>query len=178
MGRVMAERINDVCAKVNTKRHKQYLHLMARQIGGYADLDPNDQYRHRPLVERALQAYSLRHGCQVERSWFYRDTQHEFIGCQPDGIEPNVCGLTAHIRETEETYERAVDNDTNLQYTRVAQVSMAITGLRHWIHLDYFEDPETRKRRLSESLFNANPMGDDLVTQMAFFYCRAAQEAS
>lgn len=175
VGRVMAERINDVAAKTSTKKNKRYTRLLNRQILGFDDRDPNDQYRARDLVPAALRAYELRHGTTLERGWFYRHPEYDFVGCRPDAIEPGVLGVTVHIRSNEDTYEKAVEDDGNIRYTRVAQASMAITGLPAWLHLEYWEDRGVMQRRLSESLFTRNPLADEMLAKMAFFWCRAAQ---
>lgn len=175
VGRVMAERINAVVARPTSKRHSEYLELLNRQIRGYGDVDPDDVYRDRELVPVALAAYEARNGVQLGRGWFYQHPDYDMTGCRPDGVEGHLIGLTAHIRQTEETYEKAVEDSMNAQYMRAAQASMAVTGLPYWIHLDYWEDRNTRKRRLYETLFERNPLADELLLKLAYFYCRAAQ---
>ena len=178
IGRVLSSRINDVMARVNSKRYQGYLELINRQVRGFGDHDPNDQYRERELAPTALKAYEIRNGAQLERGWFYRHTEYDFLGCAPDAIEANEVGYTAHIRSTEETYERAVADNMNKHYMRTAQASMAVTGFEFWIHLDYWEDRGLRQRRLYETLFTRNPLADELLHRMAWFYCQACQSHS
>ena len=179
IGRVLCSRINDIMAKPTSKRHRQYLELLNRQINGYHDLDPADVYRERELVPTALAAYETRHGVSLDRGLFYQDPHYDFIGCCPDAVESDLIGISVHIRQTEETYERAIDDNTNAYDMRVAQASMAVTGLNHWLYLNYFEDRAIRKRRLSESLFERNPLADEMLIKMAWFWTKAVQyEAS
>ncbi len=175
VGRVLASRINDVVARPSSKRHSEYLELLNRQIRGFGDLDPNDVYRDRELVPTALAAYQTRSRTELERGWFYQHPNYDMLGCTPDAVEANEIGYTAHIRQTEESYERAVDDNMNAQYMRSAQASMAVTGLAFWVHLDYWEDRGTRKRRLFETLFYRNPLADELLIKMAWFYTQAVQ---
>lgn len=175
VGRVMASRINDVCAKPNTKRYDSFSYLINRQVRGFEDRDPNDQYRERELVSVALTAYESRHGVTVKRGCFYTHDEYHMLGCAPDAVEEPGVGITVHIRQSEEAYEKAVANSSNLQYTRVAQASMGVTGLPYWLQIDYWEDRAARRRRMSEALFMKNPMAWQLVDKMAFFYCEAAQ---
>lgn len=176
VGRLMASRINDVMARPTSKRHTEYLTLLNRQIRGFGDIDPNDVYRDRERVPAALKAYEARHGVQLERGWFYVHPQYDFIACTPDAVESPLIGLTAHIRQTEETYERAVEDVMSGPNMRTAQAAMAVTGLPYWLHLNYWEDREQHKRRLHEALFERNAYADELVGRLAWFYCRAVQE--
>lgn len=174
-GRVLASRINDVLARPSTKRYQSYLELINRQVRGFDDRDPADAFRERDLVPRALQAYEIRNRTTLERGYFFQHSSYEFLGCTPDAVENDEIGYTAHIRATEDTYEKAVEDNMSAQYTRTAQAAMAVTGLKFWVHLDYWEDEGLRRRRLTESLFCRSPMADELLNRMAWFYCDACQ---
>lgn len=175
IGRVLASRINDILARPTSKRHQSYLTLMNRQVRGFGDTDPADAFRERELVPRALQAYEVRAKTSLTRGYFYQHGEYEFLGCAPDAVEADEIGYTAHIRQSEDSYEKAVADNMNAQYMRTAQAAMAVTGLQFWIHIDYWEDPAERRRRMFETLFTRNPMADELLHKMAWFYCQAVQ---
>lgn len=176
VGRVLASRINDIVAKPTSRRYRNYLHLLNRQIRGFQDTDPANVYRNRDLVPAALDAYRHRHGTdKITTGWFYQHAEYPMLACVPHGVESDMIGLTVHIRESEDSYEQAIEKSHVPARRRVAQASMAVTGLTAWIHLDYWEDRGLRRRRLYESVFATDPAGDQMLWAMIHFYCDASK---
>ncbi|KKL57228.1 hypothetical protein LCGC14_2237480, partial [marine sediment metagenome] len=62
-GFIMADRINDILARPNSDRHKDYLSLIKDQFMGEPVIDHNDQYREqaKELLPRALEFFNLEH---------------------------------------------------------------------------------------------------------------------
>jgi hypothetical protein len=75
-----------------------------------------------------------------------------------------------------ETYEAAVERCVDVEHSvdhdmqRVSQVQMMLTGCPYALHLNYFEDAETRTRRLAEHevLFDRHRAVNLLGALMAF----------
>lgn len=154
-GYVLANRINYVFAKSDTEHYQAYLQLVQDQFMGEPAVDPNDQYRDRDLVPRALEGYARKHGVELVTGQVYFHDQFA-IAAVPDAVDGDQIGITVHIRESLETYinmvEKWIDPERGIDPAelRHAQAMMAITGLPYWIHLNYFEDAPTLTRRMRE----------------------------
>lgn len=162
-GFVDAARINDVMARPNSKRFKEYLTLIQEQYLGEPVFDHDDRYRAeaKELLPNALIAYEKRHGVITRRGLVFFYGNDFQISAAPDAVdygeadeagefkEP-IIGLTVHVRESEETYDKAVDRGLDQAAIRHTQAMMLITGLPNWIHLDYWQDANLGKRRLFE----------------------------
>ena len=162
-GHVDVARINDVMARPDSKRFKEYLTLIQDQFLGEKNIDHDDQYREqaKELLPNALH-YEKRNGVKTVRGllFYYYDPDFKIAAC-PDAVdygeadeegnykEP-IIGLTVHIRQTRETYDASVERGIDKPMERHAQAMMKITGLPNWIHLDYWEDANLRLRRLFE----------------------------
>ncbi len=149
-GFVMADRINDVLARPDSKRYRDYLSLIRDQFTGEPVIDHNDQYREqaKELLPRALDYFNLLHGVTVAegRLYFHSDYQ---IAAAPDavwGALNGLTGLTVHIRKNRETYYKAIEIGVTHDMERHAQAMMLVTGFNKWLHLNYYEDAEKRKR--------------------------------
>ncbi len=163
-GYVDASRINDVLARPDAKRFREYLTLIQDQFLGEPAIDHDDQYREqaKELLPRALRYYEKRNGVKTTRGllFYYYDPDFKIAAC-PDAVdygeadeegnykEPLI-GLTVHIRQTRETYDASVERGIDKPMERHAQAMMLITELPNWLHLDYWEDANLRLRRLFE----------------------------
>jgi len=175
-GYVRAERINDILSFVNTKRHQQYLQLVKDQLAGEPVTDPSDSWRDRPLLPRALDGYKQKHGVELvtNRIYFLDDFQ---ICAIPDAVDSDI-GITVHIRKTLDTYHAAAQAGLTPDMNRHAQAMMQVTGLPYWIHLNYFEDAETRTRRLLEiDVIRQIYLGPKLEEAMIEFLSRSRHAA-
>ncbi|KKL19076.1 hypothetical protein LCGC14_2469090 [marine sediment metagenome] len=152
-GFVMADRINDILARPNSKQHRDYLSLIRDQFMGEPVFDHNDQYREqaKELLPRALDHFNRRHEISViEGLLFIHSEEFPMIAAAPDAVWGDLVGLTVHIRQSEETYAAAVERGVDKEMERHAQAMMLVTGLPIWLHLSYFEDANERVRRLHE----------------------------
>jgi len=175
-GYVRAERINDILSFENTKRHQQYLRFVMDQLAGEPVTDPADAYRDRPLLPRAIDAYQQKHGVELVTNRIYCHDDFA-ICCVPDAVD-ELIGLTIHIRKTEDTYKAAAQKGLTPDMNRHAQAMIQITGLDYWIHLNYFEDAETRKRRMLEiAVIREKYLGQRLEEQMIEFLSRTRHAA-
>lgn len=148
-GYVLAERINDCIAKPDSKRYQEYLRYVQDAFMGESPVDPKDRFRDRELVPRALDAYERRHEVTLETGRLYFADDFPIVAA-PDAVDGELIGITVHIRQTMETYEAAIQRGVDNDMLRHAQAMMAITGLFYWLHLNYYENAETRIRRLHE----------------------------
>jgi len=152
-GYVRAERINDIIAKPSTKRYREYMKLIQEQFLGEPILDPKDEYREKvkECLPYALAAYEKRHGVTIDcdRVYFHDDEDIK-IAAVPDGVESDLIGVTMHIRQTEESYEEAVSLGMTPEMERHSQAMMLIAKTPYWVHSNYWQNLETRDRRLSD----------------------------
>lgn len=153
-GYVRAERINDMLAKPDSKRYREYLRLVQDQFAGEPILDDKDQYREKAkeLLPRALEAYQGKNGVEylgIQRLYFHPDSDLK-ICCAPDAVEGDVMGITVHIRQTLLTYQDAKEAGITDTMEKHAQAMMLVTRLPYWLHINYYENEETRTRKLSE----------------------------
>jgi hypothetical protein len=180
-GWVMANRINDVVAKPTTNRYRAYLKLVQGQLVDPELTDPQDVWRHKDLVPRALQGYEVKNGVSLSQGLLYALPDYR-IAAAPHAVEGDLAGITVHCRRTLETYLEAVRIGVTTEMGRHAHAMMWVTGVPYWIHLDYFEDPEQRTRKLYEHLVKTHEqlreaMGDALVSFYQKSVLRAAQGA-
>ncbi len=148
---VLANRVNDVLAAPSTKRYRDYAHSVR---SGFVDdpwHDESDQYRERAreLVPRALDAYEYRHGVTLQRNLCFVHSDVK-IAALPDAIDGPLMGITVHVRKTEATYEQACKAGITNPMFAHAQAMMLITQRPYWVHCNYYEDAQTRTRKLSE----------------------------
>lgn len=188
-GFVLANRINDILAKPNTKRYRTYLQHVQDGYSGEPAIDPNDQYREesREHVPETLDAYNIRNGVTVHRDRLYFHEDEDLrIAAIPDAVEQNKekisetdIGITVHVRQTEDTYEQSVSEGVTTAMDRFSQAMMIITGLHYWLHLDYWRDPEQHRRRLFEHLVKFNPLhANDLENAMLGFLLKTRRRAA
>ncbi|MCH8135850.1 MAG: hypothetical protein IIB77_07725 [Proteobacteria bacterium] len=151
-GFVDAARINDVMAKPGSKRFKEYLTLIQEQYLGEPVFDHNDRFREeaKELLPNALIAYEKRHGVITRRGLVFFHGSDFQISAAPDAVDSDIIGLTVHIRQSEETYNKAIAHGLDQAMIRHAQAMMLITGLPNWIHLNYWQDANLGQRRLFE----------------------------
>ncbi len=152
-GFVFADRINDILARPNSKRHRDYLSLIRDQFMGEEIFDHRDQYREqaKELLPRALDHFNRRHDISViEGLLFVHSEEFPMIAAAPDAVWGDQVGLTVHIRQSEETYWASVERGIDKEMERHAQAMMLVTGLPMWLHLSYWEDANVRARRLHE----------------------------
>lgn len=180
-GWVVANRINDIVAKPTTKRYQNYLRVVQE---GFADphaTDPDDAWRHKELLPRALEAFELRHGVTLRTGLLYAMPDYR-IAAAPDAIEADLLGILVRCRRTLETWQESVQVGVTPEMERRAQAMMWVTGLPYFAFLDYFEDAQTRTRKLHEhDLYADKRHQDQLGDAMVGFYqktlLRAAREA-
>jgi hypothetical protein len=176
-GWVTANRIGDIVAKPTSKRYQKYLELVQGQLVDPHLTDPDDVWRHKDLVPRALDGYAKKHGCEPSEGLLYALPDYR-IAAAPHAVD-GVVGITVHCRRTLETYEDAVHLGVTHEMDRHAQAMMWVTGLPYWIHLDYFEDPEKRIRRLYEhDVYAHRQMQELLGDAMVNFYQRSVLRAA
>ena len=147
-GAVNAGRINDVMADPRSKRYVNYLNLVHDQFVGEPAVDHCDQYREqaKTLVPMALMAYERRHGVHVTQNVLFQHPDNQFhIVALPDAIEGESFGITVHVRQSEETYEKAIERGIDEAMLRRASAMMAITGYADWLELDYWQGDEQRR---------------------------------
>ena len=176
-GWVDARRINDIVARPDTKRYRSYLRIVQEQFVDPHVMDPDEAWRHKELLPRALEAYERRHGVTVTqgRLWTLPDFK---IAAAPDATEGRW-GLTVHVRQTLETYREACRIGITPEMQRVAQAMMWVTGRDAWIHLQYFEDAQLRKRALTEQEIAADiPHQEQLGEAMIGFYSKSRLRAA
>ena len=166
-------------ASPKTKRHQRYLDLVIAQHKGEHAVDEADIYRDRgDLVSRALQAYELRHGIKLETGRLYFHPAGLNVCCYPDAIEAGLIGITVHVRRNLETYRDAIDRGVDHDMERHAHAMMACTGMRYWIHLNYLEDPQWKKRALTEHIVMRNKYSADNATEfLGHFLLKSRLEA-
>ncbi len=177
-GWVMANRINDVVARPDTKRYRGYLRLVQGQFIDPHVTDPDDAWRHKELLPRAIDAYERRHGVDLARGRLYSMPDYR-VAAAPDAVESEFIGLTIHIRQTLETFEDAVRLGVTPEMSRHGRAMLWVTGFDCWAHLDYFEDAATRARKLFEHVVTRDPkhqnqLGDAMIN----FYARTRLRAS
>ena len=167
-GWVMANRISDVVAKPSSKRYRRYMGVVENQFVDKHFVDPDSAWRHKELLPRALDAYSLRHGVEPTRGKLFALPDF-MIAAAPDAVEQDGIGYTVRCRQTSETYEEAVGIGITPEMIRIGQAMMWVTGCWFfWVFLDYFECPRERKRRLFEHVVTPDQrhqerMGDALI---------------
>lgn len=153
-GYVFAERINDVVAKPDSKRYQRYLRHVQDAFMGEEPVDPIDEYREKAieLLPRALEAYEIRDGVELVTGRVYFDDEFSLCAAPHavEGADRQLIGITVHIRQRLKTYHDAVQYGLNAEMRRHGWAMMAVTGLTYWLHLDYFEDPEQKIRKLSK----------------------------
>lgn len=181
-GFVMAERINDIVAKPSSKRYRGYLERVQEEFAGEPHVEIQDQYRDqaKELLPRAIDAYETRHGVELEtdRVYFYEDKNFA-LACAPDAVESDLVGFTVHVRQVqtgddpEATYRKAVEEGVTPAMERVAQASMLVSGIPHWIHMDYYQNEQTRTRKLHEHLVDYDKRkAAELERAMIFFLAK------
>lgn len=179
-GYVLANRVNEMAASPNSQRYLDYLSAVHEQWKGRQAYTPSDQYREqaKAMVPYALDAYEARDGVEVTTGLvFFHEDPHIKIAAQPDAMEGDDLGISVHCRNSLRTYRKAKEDGVTPQMYRQAQAMMRITGARHWLHLNYWQNPEIRRRKLSDHLVNYNPKeGAHLEEIMLAFLLRTRQE--
>ncbi len=158
-GFVMADRINDILARRNSKRHRDYLSLIKDQFMGEPVIDHNDQYREqaKELLPRALDYYNQRHGkYMIEGLLFIHSEEFPMIAAAPNAVWDDQAGLTIHIRQSEETYLASIERGVDKEMERHALAMMRVTRLPAWLHINYWEDASTRDRQLEDHAVKYN----------------------
>ncbi len=181
-GFVMAERVNDVVARPNSKRYREYLQRIQDEFVGEPHSEMADQYRDaaKELLPRAIDAFETKHDVelQAERVYLYPNKFFR-LACAPDAVESDLVGFTVHVRQSKATYLVAAQEGVTHAMERVAQASMIVTGLRNWIHLDYFEDAGTRTRKLYEHLVEYDKRSaNDVMSAMLAFLAKSRFRAT
>ena len=156
-GYVLANRINDMTARPDSKRFQRYLSLVRDQWRDEPVTDPLDEYREkaRLMTPNALDRYEREHGVTLvrDRLFFYEDPDVK-VAALPDAIEPPWIGITVHCRRSLRTWQKAEKDGITNAMERHAQAMMLVTGRKHWIHLNYFESPDQTRFELSDHLSN------------------------
>lgn len=177
-GWVMASRINDIMARPDSKRYRNYLQVVQEQFIDPQTIDPDAAWRHKELLPRALDAYEQRHGVEVETGKLF--TLPDFkIAAAPDAHEAGLWGITVHVRGSLDTYREAIRIGVTPEMTRHAQAMMWVTGCVAWLHLDYHEDATLRKRALYEHDIPADPRHQSQLGEaMIGFYSKTRLRAA
>lgn len=176
-GLVLANRINDVVAKPDTQRYRDYLNLVAEQRVGEPVVDESEPYRERARVlhKRALGAYEYRHGVKVETDVLYK---LDGLGAVPDGVD-GLIGLDVQVKHEFADWDGQSVIDPNAAQMRTAWAMMAVTGLQYWLLLTYHEDAENRKRNLLEQEIVFDPIrAKELQDAMVAFSKKASRRAA
>jgi hypothetical protein len=177
-GWVMANRINDITARPDTKRYRRYMQVVQDGFVDRHATDPDQAWRHKELMPRALEAYSLRHGVDPQRGKLYALPDFR-IASAPDAIEADLAGITVRCRQTADTYLEAVNIGVTPEMQRRAQAMMWVTGFPYWIVLDYFEDAASRTRKLYEhDLYADKHHMEQLGDAMVGFYQKSLLRAA
>ena len=177
-GWVMANRINDIWASPITKRYREYLDIVQHQFIDRNTVDPDAPWRFKQL-DRAIEAYEHKNGVRVARGRLFSLADYR-IAAAPDATEDDLIGLTIHCRKNIDRYNVAVSVGVTPAMERLAQAMMWVTGIPYWIHAEYFEDAETRTRKLyehepsTEDHAHKEQLGDAMIG----FYMRSRLRAN
>lgn len=187
-----AERINDIVARPDSQRHRDYAALIEAQANGEPELDPGDAYREDAdrwqLIGRALRAYLRRDHTDdpkaVKGGLVYVG---DGVCSAPHAVDSGLIAIQVHIRTSLKLFQSAVDrwamDPETLDYAqppelyRVSQAQMIVCGLPYAMHLDYFCAPDGTEHIADHVVRYDERRAGELVAEMARFAERVREAA-
>lgn len=137
-GLLTASAMGDIMAGVNTKRHRQYVAQIVRELKGAPLLNMEDDkpwFRHGKTAEPVLRAkYIFDHPEHyVTEGFLYPHKEHRFFAATPDGIV-NGAPMEIKARKTWRNFLRSIDR-IEPDYMKQMQAQMWVMEAERCIHL-------------------------------------------
>lgn len=169
-GKITASRLGDVLANPSTKRYKQYMYELLKELEGEHPSTVSDSPRWAEHGKRyemdGIRAYQWQQGEAVEHDVFCIHDEFEWFACSPDGLivdendQPKK-GLELKCRSKMDTYLKAVmyvrkNGQPEPVYKPQLQGSMLVTGLKQWDYANYI--PLAAKSKLYATTVHADAL--------------------